>query len=52
MLSEESFFNNASMVIDAVEDEENAKIFIDKLLQEINDVDLQEEQLQPKGFPI
>ncbi|MFF2498532.1 hypothetical protein [Peribacillus sp. NPDC058075] len=52
MLSEESFFNNATMVIDAVEDEENAKIFIDKLLQEINDVDLQEEQLQPKGFPM
>ncbi|WP_458352345.1 site-specific integrase [Peribacillus frigoritolerans] len=57
VLSEESFFNNASMVIDVVEDEENAKSFIDKLLQEMNDVDLPEEQSQPngeipKGFPM
>ncbi|MFD4930750.1 hypothetical protein ACFWMS_17805 [Peribacillus butanolivorans] len=57
VLSEESFFNNASMVIDVVEDEENAKTFIDKLLQEFNDVDLPTEQLQqdgeiPKGFPM
>lgn len=57
VLSEESFFNNASMVIDVVEDEENAKTFIDKLLQEFNDFDFPAEQLQPggeipKGFPM
>ncbi|MGG4198709.1 site-specific integrase [Peribacillus frigoritolerans] len=57
VLSEESIFNNASMIIDVVEDEENAKTFIDKLLQEFNDVDLPAEQLQPdgeipKGFPM
>ncbi|WP_318566517.1 site-specific integrase [Peribacillus simplex] len=57
VLSEESFFNNASMVIDVVEDEEIAKSFIDKLLQEMNDVDLPEEKSQPngeipKGFPM
>lgn len=57
VLSEESFFNKASMIIDVVEDEENAKSFIDKLLQEMNDVDLPAEQSQPdgeipKGFPM
>ncbi|MEB2494316.1 site-specific integrase [Peribacillus frigoritolerans] len=57
VLSEESFFNKASMVIDVVEDEENAKSFIDKLLQEINGVDLPAEPSQPdgeipKGFPM
>ncbi|MET3320510.1 UNVERIFIED_ORG: hypothetical protein ABIC97_003610 [Peribacillus simplex] len=49
VLSEESFFNKASMVIDVVEDEENAKSFIDKLLQEMNDVDFPTEQSQPDG---
>ncbi|MFE3974569.1 MULTISPECIES: site-specific integrase [unclassified Peribacillus] len=49
VLSEESFFNKASMVIDVVEDEENAKSFIDKLLQEMNDVDLPTKQSQPDG---
>ncbi|MGF2712309.1 site-specific integrase [Bacillus cereus] len=57
VINEESIFNKASMVIDVVEDEETAKSFIDKLLQEIAGIDLLVEQSQPdgeipKGFPM
>ncbi|MEC2554972.1 site-specific integrase, partial [Bacillus tropicus] len=57
VINEESFFNKASMVIDVMEDEETAKSFIDKLLQEIEGIDLTVEQSQPngeipKGFPM
>ncbi|MFB6587916.1 tyrosine-type recombinase/integrase [Bacillus thuringiensis] len=57
VMNEESIFNKASMVIDVVEDEETAKSFIDKLLQEIEGIDLTVEQSQPdgeipKGFPM